>query len=202
MRWLKRIAALIGLCAMAALSGCAGSTGPDYPLQCIFDLNPVGAYTYPAGIAVPTVVPAEGGTQEGADALNACIRTRAAAAGAAPASPEPTSAGAPQQNTIQTNGPVTTRVFTYGSPPPDARFVAPTQAAVPSAPRSGGSSQQSTVRTDGGVVTETDADGTPPAARLSSVPTQAVAPSSSSSIAAPRPCSLEMTGGSGYTCAP
>ena len=199
MRHLKRIAALIGLLALAALSGC-GSTGPDYPLQCIFELKPVGAYEYPAGVAVPTVVPAEGGTQEGADALNACIRTRAAAAGAAPTSPGPTSAAAPQQSTIQTNGALVTEVYTYGSPPPDARFVAPMQAAAPTAPPSDGSPQQSTVPTNGAVVTETYTYGTLPAAQPSG-PAQAAAPSSTSRTGAPSPCILEMTGGTGYTCA-
>ncbi len=198
MRHLKRIAALIGLLALAALSGC-GSTGPDYPLECIFELNPVGAYTYPAGVAVPTVVPAEGGTQEEADALNACIRTRAAAAGAAPASPGPTSAGASQQSTIQTNGALITEVYTYGSLPPSAQFVAPTQVAAPSAPPSGGSSQHSTARADGAVVTESQAEealsASPPPA-----PSQATTPSSPGRIAIPLPCSLEMTGGTGYTC--
>lgn len=145
------IAALTGLCAAAALSSCGGSTGPDYPLQCIFELNPVGAYEYPAGTAAPTVVPGEGGTQEGADALNACIRAKAAATSTTPAS-----VGASQQSAIETNGAVVTETYTYG---------------------------------------------TPPAARLSA-PTQAAAPSSSSRLAAPQPCRLEMTGGTGYTCAP
>ena len=65
------------LAVAAALSACAGSGGPDYPVTCVARTGAQGAYDYPAGVAVPTVTPAEGGTQAGADAINACIREMA-----------------------------------------------------------------------------------------------------------------------------
>lgn len=193
MRCARIIAALAGFWVVAVLSSCSHSTGPDYALQCMFDLNPVGAYEYPAGVAVPTVVPEEGGTQEGADALNACIRTRAGAAEAAP-----TSAEASQRSTIQTNGPVTTATYTYGTPP-GGWPSEPTQAAAPSV--SAEASQRSMIETDGTVTTATYTYGTPPGGWVSE-PAQAAAPSTPSSVAAPRSCNLEMVGGSGYRCAP
>jgi hypothetical protein len=49
----------------------------DYVLQCQREIRPKGYYTYDAGQRVPVVVPDQGGTQVEADALNACIRSKA-----------------------------------------------------------------------------------------------------------------------------
>lgn len=61
-----------------ALTACSGSRGPDYVLNCMFETDVPGTYSYPAGVAVPTVEPASGGTAEGAAILNACIAQTAA----------------------------------------------------------------------------------------------------------------------------
>ena len=62
---------------VAMLSACVGGGKADYATQCTFEVKPPGSYSYPAGVNVPTAVPAEGGTQAGAAALNACIRRKA-----------------------------------------------------------------------------------------------------------------------------
>jgi len=63
------------LAAYGLLTACAPA--PDYPVTCIARTGAPGTYDYPAGVAVATVVPAAGGTQAGADAINACIRQMA-----------------------------------------------------------------------------------------------------------------------------
>lgn len=90
------------------LAGCVASGQPDYPLQCIAELNPPGAYGYPAGVAAPTVVPETGGTQAGADAINACVRTKTAAPAAKPRKAV--------VETQSTTGTMTTKTYTYGTP--------------------------------------------------------------------------------------
>jgi len=64
-----------------SLSACGTSGPPEFVLACQFEVNPPGSYDYPAGVPVPTVKPGPGGTQDGADALNVCIRRKAAEAG-------------------------------------------------------------------------------------------------------------------------
>ncbi len=56
-----------------------GSPKADLVTQCMFEVSPPGAYSGTGSGDTATVVPAEGGTQAGADALNDCIRRRAAA---------------------------------------------------------------------------------------------------------------------------
>ncbi|MGL4280073.1 MAG: hypothetical protein ACRCS0_06885 [Albidovulum sp.] len=72
---MRKTIALLGLPLLAA---CAGPKA-DLPLICIAEVNPPGSYTYPAGIAAPTVSPDTDGTAAGAAAVNACIRSKAAA---------------------------------------------------------------------------------------------------------------------------
>jgi hypothetical protein len=93
----------------------------------MFEVNAPGQYGYPAGVAVPTVVPEAGATQEGADAINACIRDRAAAAQSVAPSTQ-------QTMTTQANAGVVTRTYTYGTPPA-AQANAP-EAALSTAPSS------------------------------------------------------------------
>lgn len=103
---------LIG--AALLLAGCVASGQPDYPLQCIAELNPPGAYGYPAGVALPTVVPETGGTKAGADAVNACVKAKAAVA-----SPKP--AAKPRKAVVETQsatGAMTTQTYTYSKPIP------------------------------------------------------------------------------------
>lgn len=168
--------------ALSALAGCGMPEPPDYALGCMFELNPPGAYEYPAGVAVPTVVPGAGGTQAGADALNACVRDRAAAAQAAG---QPVAGG--QSVATTTSGGVTTQTYTYGTPPTVA-----------------GGAQTLTTSTQGGVRSETYTYGTPPAAsppaetrpvRASTALTLVPGP-----ITDPDQCRrIEMFGG-GYAC--
>ncbi|MEX0348058.1 MAG: hypothetical protein AB3N15_01445 [Paracoccaceae bacterium] len=66
------------------LSACNGpSKQTDYLVSCMFDVSAPGEYQSAAAAQVPVVspVPGTGATQAGADALNACIRKKAAAAG-------------------------------------------------------------------------------------------------------------------------
>jgi len=65
---------------LAALAGCTPQR-QDVVTSCMFDVSPQGSYTYEAGVAVPVVTPAEGGTPEGAALLNACISGRLAGQG-------------------------------------------------------------------------------------------------------------------------
>lgn len=71
------------------LSSCGRSTvdpsrgGQDLVVACSFEVRPPGSYENADGDQVPTVVPGAGGTQAGADALNACIRRKAAELGIA-----------------------------------------------------------------------------------------------------------------------
>lgn len=74
-----RAVCLAVLLCLPGLAAGAKMRGPDYALLCQFEVNPAGSYEYPAGVSAPVVVPGAGGTQAGADALNACIRRKAAA---------------------------------------------------------------------------------------------------------------------------
>ena len=74
---MKRAVVLLGP-GVVLLAGCGG---PDYATQCLSASPQPGTYIYPAGGNVPVVVPAEGGTMEGAEAINACIEERARADG-------------------------------------------------------------------------------------------------------------------------
>lgn len=122
------------LAVAAALSACAGSGGPDYPVTCVARTGAQGAYDYPAGVAVPTVTPAEGGTQAGADAINACIREMAGVnTGPGVAASTPIS----ERASVQTDGNTVVRHYQYGSPPLDGANTATAQASAPTKSRKG-----------------------------------------------------------------
>lgn len=69
--------------SVVLLAACSpGKSTPDYMTACMFDTNVKGSYqAREAAIPVATPVPGTGATQAGADALNACIRRKAAADG-------------------------------------------------------------------------------------------------------------------------
>lgn len=70
----------IGACLVAlGLSACGRDpVARDLIRSCMAEVNPPGAYSIPAGASVPYVVPTEGGTIEGAAAVNACFDRKAA----------------------------------------------------------------------------------------------------------------------------
>jgi len=68
----------IYLLGLLAVAGC-GSPQPDFSVQCMFEVDAPGSYSLSNGGSTPVAVPGEGGTQAGADALNACIQRKAAA---------------------------------------------------------------------------------------------------------------------------
>lgn len=71
-----------GALALVVLAGCSQSAGPpSLAVQCTSELNPPGSYSYQGNEIVPTAIPAENGTAEGAAAMNACIQRKAAEAG-------------------------------------------------------------------------------------------------------------------------
>jgi hypothetical protein len=72
-------AVAVAVAAMLPAAGPAAARAKaDYAQQCQIELKPRGYYTYDARRGVPVVVPDQGGTQAEADALNACIRAKAA----------------------------------------------------------------------------------------------------------------------------
>lgn len=97
--------ALLALGVTLALAACGQDARPDFALSCQFEVNPPGSYEYPADVLVPTVKPGPGGTQEGADALNACIRRKAAEAGATTVSKPQPGAEANIKRTAQITSP-------------------------------------------------------------------------------------------------
>ncbi len=105
----------LGFASLAALSACATSSGPDYALQCMFEVDAPGEYEYAAGVLEPTVFPSRGGTQAGADAINACIVRKANDARIAAT----TRTGQQVQTTA--SGDRVVRTVTYGTPPQSQR---------------------------------------------------------------------------------
>lgn len=94
----RPVLALITAVAMVPFAGPASARAKaDHVTQCMAELKPKGRYAYAAGQPVPVLKPLEGGTRAEADALNACIRSRAYGGQSAGAmqSPVQESAGAP-----------------------------------------------------------------------------------------------------------
>ncbi len=110
---LLTVAAAVSLLVLAGCVGGGSSQSAiidEYSTACIFETNAKGSYVYGSG---DSEVKAGGnGTAEGAAAINACIRTKAAAAGkplvAAPAG---------QTTEIEVAGNSVRETFTYGQPP-------------------------------------------------------------------------------------
>ncbi|EPX85522.1 hypothetical protein [Salipiger mucosus] len=102
---------------LLALASCASGRG-DPVVHCMIQVDPPGAYDYDGGQTPPLVVPGEGGTQAGADAVNACLRASPTVGSRATVETE-TATGA------------TVRSYTYGTPPsrPSERVVASAAAA-------------------------------------------------------------------------
>lgn len=108
--------ALAATGSLLFLAGCV-STGSgasaqlnEYSTSCMFEVNPPGSYVWSDGDS--EVKAGGGGTAEGAAAMNACIRRKAAAAG------NPISEGAPtQRSEVVVSGGTVTETYTYGQPP-------------------------------------------------------------------------------------
>lgn len=82
MNILTRTAPALAAVALLSISACQMPvTGDALVAQCQAEVAPAGTYEYVEGAAVPEMVPVEDGTQAGADALNLCIKTKAAQAG-------------------------------------------------------------------------------------------------------------------------
>ncbi|MYM57027.1 hypothetical protein [Thalassovita mangrovi] len=122
------------LLAVSVLMSCGAARQPKYAVSCMFEVDAPGSYVSAAGPVATNVVPGEGGTAEGAAALNACIQAKAA------------QDGVPFQTVIASNqtsklrktpeGQVV-RDYSYGTPP-SAAAVAPRYPA-PGVVRSGSS---------------------------------------------------------------
>ena len=104
---------------LLGVAGCVGSSRPDYVTACMFETSVQGAYEY-GDAAVPVVTPGEGGTAEGAAALNACIQRKAGAAGTVASAP-----ALMEQSRVETTGGQTVRTYTYGQPPQSAPTTTP-----------------------------------------------------------------------------
>lgn len=121
---------LIGLVALAGLPACATGASRDPMVGCMLQISPPGSYSYPAGQPVPVATPGPDGTQEGADALNACVRARTT--GARPATPETGPVAGDHRVDLRQNDGATVRTYTYGTPPSrSAGLRSPTPAASP-----------------------------------------------------------------------
>lgn len=122
------------LAATTFLAACAGSSSPDYTVSCIIRTGAPGAYDSPAGVAVPTVTPAEGGTQSGADAINACIRELAGVnTGPGVGASTPVS----ERASVQASGNTVVRQYEFGNAPLDGAAAAAATASTPTKSRKG-----------------------------------------------------------------
>jgi hypothetical protein len=124
---------LVATGGLLFLAGCV-STGSgasaqlnEYSTSCMFEVNPPGSYVWSDGDS--EVKAGGGGTAEGAAAMNACIRRKAAAAG------NPIPAGLPTERTeVVVSGGTVTETYTYGQPP--AAAVAPSASRKAATERS------------------------------------------------------------------
>lgn len=78
---MTRTPTLLSLTACAALLAACGPSEPpkaDPLVKCMFQTDAPGQYQSPANGEMPVVtpVPGTGATQAGADAMNACIRSK------------------------------------------------------------------------------------------------------------------------------
>lgn len=113
--------------ALLMLGGCVSSGGNpnfgDYATKCMFEVNPAGAIVWSGG---DTEVTSKGGNPGDAEAMNACIRAKAAAAG------DDLSVGAPPgANELEVAGGGTvTETFTYGQPPAAPKTTGPVEEKI------------------------------------------------------------------------
>ncbi|QFS81475.1 hypothetical protein FIU97_01330 [Roseivivax sp. THAF40] len=154
---MRRLAAMICAPLLLAACGSGGSGGSSDPMVgCIMQIQPPGTYDYAAGTKLPVATPGPGGTQAGADALNACARERvfgntAVAASVAAEMQSPTSVairdGGLPHNYAQgsSDGTVVAaargdgaviRKYTYGTPPSSHQnaVVTPRASAIAPSP--------------------------------------------------------------------
>ena len=112
------IAVLAAVSALGFLAACAGGGGGqnigDYRTACMFEVDPAGSYVWSDGDS--EVKAGGGGTAEGAAAMNACIRRKAAEAG------DPLVGGMSSERVevVQT-GDTVVETYTYGTPPTAAK---------------------------------------------------------------------------------
>lgn len=111
------------------LAGCVGGSGAAGPADkfgtaCMFEVNPPGGYVWDSGDAE---VKASGGgaTADGVAAMNACIRSKVAAAGANGAATAPSEAAV--------SGNKVTETSTYATPRPQQVSAKPAPAVQPMA---------------------------------------------------------------------
>jgi hypothetical protein len=109
------------LCAVMLLVSACGTipvpAGYSAAFTCQREVGAFGTYRVPKGVDVPVVEPVEDGTKAGADAINACIRAKAAQGTIGGAS-LPGVAGVPQSvSTTEVSGSRVTKTYTYGTPP-------------------------------------------------------------------------------------
>lgn len=110
-----------GLLFLASCVGTGGSSiANEYSTSCMFEVNPPGSYVFNG--SDDEVKPMADGTAEGAAAMNACIRRKAAEAGKETVVAEKTGA-----TTV-------TQTYTYGTPPASAASATAPGALAPSAP--------------------------------------------------------------------
>jgi hypothetical protein len=103
------------------LAGCVGGGGgnsailDEFSTACMFETNAKGSYVYGSGDS--EVKPGRDGSVDGAAAINACIRRKAAEAGKT-MDPAPAASGTRQTVEVETaGGGMVTETFTYGQPP-------------------------------------------------------------------------------------
>lgn len=96
-----RIVAALG--ATGLLAACAAPDA-DFATRCMSRVKPVGQYDYAAGQDIPVVMAGQGGTQAGADAVNACIDRLAAEQGLKPGMARTMPSGGPAAATVAEGG--------------------------------------------------------------------------------------------------
>lgn len=130
---LSMILAAAGLLVLGACVSPGGSSKfDDYVTTCMIELAPTGAITWSDG---DTKVQSEGGPAGEEAAMNACIKTKAAAAGDSLATVTPSEAKAVPKTTeietvkeVEAVGDTVTETLTYGTPP--AAPVPPASGAI------------------------------------------------------------------------
>lgn len=113
MKPLTLISILTAASALGLLAACVSSGGnpnfDDYATSCMFEVNPTGSINWSDG---DTEVKSTGGAPGDAEAMNACIRAKAAAAG------DDLTTGAPTGVTeVEVVDGSVIETFTYGTPP-------------------------------------------------------------------------------------
>jgi hypothetical protein len=215
-----RLMVVMGLFAVnsAILVGCGPvppSVGALRAQACQIETGVEGSYNYDGSEDIPDVQPLPGnsvlvaGTAEGAARLNACIRGKAAS-GQTDGRINRTGASQPAPTASGTDAFATQCLFEVQVPAGGGRQAgidamnacisrkaaaaglspAPVSSVTTALPDVAGVPQTVTSQTNGTTTTETFTYGTPPAATAAA-----------SGTAPARPCNLQMTGGTGYSCA-